>query len=1194
MLIHTHMNLTSSRAFSPVFRARVRTLLSLFLVAGLTCSASAQMVSGEKMKDFAKVFGETTNRNFEVNFLSCSAPSNILWPGEQAHFQFQIVSSNGEPLRGTGRVRLVTYATKGIENDIWTPQVVGGQTLASLPIQVDVKAGGFQNISVSPMVPAKLGAYALMVDFDGASQFLTPFVRTFRADARRVQYPKFCLDALPLPVLQRLGVKAIRYGVSYKPTTDADFNSWYAEQGAYLNSLKGANIAVLFMVGGGAFNDPNQPLGRPRPWLDEKGVMQDTKFDLAWLPSYDRDFQEYTRRFATDFGWPRGPINAFSLWNEPWEGISISGWGADMLRYRDMYRHMARGVLEARKTGVQVLVGGGDSSSNAHDKFFPDGSNEFLPIFDFLSIHYQGLDSTANTRAWRERKGANGRVKIWDTESWVANTDDRVATVVAANRAAGYDRAMGIYGGNVASENRPKIRTGNGEREIETVGAWSVAAAIGASQHFLGERPFKQMLFRNGLPWVMEFDGENGRPEDGTLVVVGDLGDAFGADGLLFRTARGEREVAHKTRLKAELAALPASDKRGRVALLAALSKPETLSGATMTIKTAPGFGAFDFYGNPLPAQNGTLTIPLDAHGVFLRAGKEPGSFARLVEAVRASSIRGIEPLATVARDFTALISNKPQLRLELTNVLNCALRGDLKVSVRGLKLQSVPTLAFKAGETKIVKVQVLSGATRADNSYPLNLRFDAGRDGVAVHEETLHVNVVARRIIKVDGDLDDWRGVAPQTILTDAQGGPSLTEAAWYSFKNLGSAAREGIAVGYLAYDAKNFYFAAKIADSTPNEGMVRFATRNDDNYFYPPVSFAQNNAGANQNFSARWTGEIEAPASGEYRLITASDDGARLWLDDKLLLDHWNSQAETEYGASVTLKARQRYRVRMEYFQGDGGTSARLLWQRPGAEKEVIPQRYLFPQSGAAQGEPGTGLRAEYFRGVNLEGAPLATRVDSQVNFNWTELKVVAPEFSNPSQESLAWPNGVRRYSYRKDPDLPAGNAPKADNVQLAFNVLPESRKPMLDTLPGLPPRFTHYSDTDYEYALNPVAAKYGGGTEIWRLRVPGMPSKHFYPRQPKSRFDGPVKAGQLVVKHGNNVRLVEAAIPWSEMPDVKARLDADLPIKFSFRVNDDQGSGTMELARGRSVSKRNSSTFHVEWVQHWANELEFGWGK
>ena len=52
---------------------------------------------------------------------------------------------------------------------------------------------------------------------------------------------------------------------------------------------------------------------------------------------------------------------------------------------------------------------------------------------------------------------------------------------------------------------------------------------------------------------------------------------------------------------------------------------------------------------------------------------------------------------------------------------------------------------------------------------------------------------------------------------------------------QNSTTPAAQGLATGYLAYDDTNFYFAARIADSTPDEGMVRFETRDDDAYFYP-----------------------------------------------------------------------------------------------------------------------------------------------------------------------------------------------------------------------------------------------------------------------------------------------------------------------------------------------------------------------
>lgn len=58
-------------------------------------------------------------------------------------------------------------------------------------------------------------------------------------------------------------------------------------------------------------------------------------------------------------------------------------------------------------------------------------------------------------------------------------------------------------------------------------------------------------------------------------------------------------------------------------------------------------------------------------------------------------------------------------------------------------------------------------------------------------------------------------------------------------------------------------------------------------------------------------------------------------------------------------------------------------------------------------------------------------------------------------------------------------------------------------------------------------------------------------------------------------------------------KKRLDKGEKIKFSFRVNDNTGVGCMELSKDRSVAKQGLS-FHVDWVEHWANEVEFGFEK
>jgi hypothetical protein len=445
-------------------RARLGSSLLLPLLIATSwapASAVAQMVSGPKIPGYAETFGlpAKTAPTWSATLIQSSTPGNVLWPGEQPMFTVQVVNQTGEAIEAQAKADLIEYATRGRPNDVWVPDMFKVADVGSTPVELKIPAKGakpgWANVSIAPKVPDTFGAYGLVLDLgEGGRQLVTTFVRTFKPVGGRVQYPKFCLDTIPLDVLKRLDVHAVRFGVGYKPTTDADFEKWFAEQSEQLERFNEADIAVLFMVGGGTFYGPTQPLGRPRPWLDDHDTMLQTKFDLAWLPSYDADFEKYVRLFAAKFGWPKGPVNAFSLWNEPWEGISISGWGADMPRYRELYGHMYNSVEKARsEDGVDLLCGGCDSTMNALDKLFGDGSDEFLPKFDFCSIHYQGLDPGIDDQAaWVNRKGPHGRVKIWDTESWVANTDDRVAAVVAANRSAGYDRAMGVFRDNIAQE----------------------------------------------------------------------------------------------------------------------------------------------------------------------------------------------------------------------------------------------------------------------------------------------------------------------------------------------------------------------------------------------------------------------------------------------------------------------------------------------------------------------------------------------------------------------------------------------------------------------------------------------------------------------------------------------------------------------------------------------------------------------
>ncbi|MBN2129446.1 MAG: hypothetical protein JW741_08110, partial [Sedimentisphaerales bacterium] len=613
--------------------------------------------------------------------------------------------------------------------------------------------------------------------------------------------------------------------------------------------------------------------------------------------------------------------------------------------------------------------------------------------------------------------------------------------VVASNRAAGYDRAMGVYGGNVTtvlSHHRvayDTIQTQQGPKKIERlILSWPLAAAVGASQHFIGERDFQEILFPTGLPWVFVFKGAAGKPEDGTVVVAGDIGALFQRGGTLYRNVRSLDEIRTKERIREELRSLPESASGQREALAQRLNEPMPSVGATLTLRAAEDrYGLFDFYGNPVPSEDGRIVIPLDHRGFFLRANPEqPGSFEALLAAIDRARINGLELLDIVAHDLLEPVARNPELKIELSNMLNRPLEGTLKLAVQGLAVAAPERLAFVPHERKVLRLKV-RGTAAPDNGYPLSVRFDAGSDGVAVHNETLHVNWISRKTIAVDGKLDDWQDAVPQIIRTEEEGQRSFQEEMWLPFETFESDMRGGFSIGYLAYDEQYFYFAAKVADDSPHAGTIRYAQRNPDADFYPDVSYDQ--------------------------------------------------------------------------------------------EKE------------------------------------------------------------------MRWPEGVRRFSYRRWPDLPFCNPSRRfDNVLIAFNAIAMEDEDWLTHLPGRPPKFIWYKCTDYEFALNPVAQAYGGGTEIWTLMRPGLPRKHFFPRQPAHRLEGPVRDGLLKIVHEGNTRITEVAIPWSAIPHVKERLDRRQPVKFSYRVNHDNGGPTMELARERSVSKINNQAFHPDWQEHWANELEF----
>jgi hypothetical protein len=139
---------------------------------------------------------------------------------------------------------------------------------------------------------------------------------------------------------------------------------------------------------------------------------------------------------------------------------------------------------------------------------------------------------------------------------------------------------------------------------------------------------------------------------------------------------------------------------------------------------------------------------------------------------------------------------------------------------------------------------------------------------------------------------------------------------------------------------------------------------------------------AGASDKVSARWTGELEAPLTETFTLITTSDDGVRLWLDGRLLIDNWTNHSAVDDRARVDLIAGQVYALRMEYYEDGGGAVAQLSWQSPTIARQIIPAGPLQPSTRATAPYPANHA-ANVADALRLRWAASAAAAGHQVYF-------------------------------------------------------------------------------------------------------------------------------------------------------------------------------------------------------------------
>ncbi|MEK0316084.1 PA14 domain-containing protein [Cohnella sp. 56] len=100
-----------------------------------------------------------------------------------------------------------------------------------------------------------------------------------------------------------------------------------------------------------------------------------------------------------------------------------------------------------------------------------------------------------------------------------------------------------------------------------------------------------------------------------------------------------------------------------------------------------------------------------------------------------------------------------------------------------------------------------------------------------------------------------------------------------------------------------------------------------------------------AADTYSVRWTGQIEAPATGTYTFTTTSDDGVKLWVNGTMVIDHYGDHAASDRSGTISLTAGTKYTIKIEYYNNQPGAVMKLYWEYPGQAKQIVPQSRLYP---------------------------------------------------------------------------------------------------------------------------------------------------------------------------------------------------------------------------------------------------------
>lgn len=253
---------------------------------------------------------------------------------------------------------------------------------------------------------------------------------------------------------------------------------------------------------------------------------------------------------------------------------------------------------------------------------------------------------------------------------------------------------------------------------------------------------------------------------------------------------------------------------------------------------------------------------------------------------------------------------------------------------------------------------------------------------------------------------------------------------------------------------------------------------------------------------YSARWRGQLIAPASGRYKIGLEGNDGFRLYINNKPVVNNWQKQSYRTVTTDYLFEKGRSYDIRVEFYEPKGNATIKLLWNI-GADnswKKKIEAAVAAAKqaevavvvAGINEGEfqdrallSLPGHQEEMINAIAATGKPVVMLLvgGSAVTMNnWIDKVAAVGTVWYPGEQGGAAVADILFGDHNPAGRLPISFPLHEGQLPLVYNHKPTGRGDDYNNLTGLPlfPFGYGLSYTSFEYSGSDLSAKTIGKNE------------------------------------------------------------------------------------------------------------------